>query len=158
MPPPLLLWPAACDAAATPSIIKFGLLLLCAAPAQVQLELDRLRQKYEAWNKQFRERMREVQGALRRGGTTGSFASMRSFAGMVPGAGYSGQPEQQQQLAPAGVKVARHSDSTGTAVDLKRMPDLLSPNLLESEDWEGGPAGDGGKKGGKKGLFGKLLK
>jgi hypothetical protein len=131
------------------------------SPPQVQLELDRLRQKYEAWNKQFRERMREVQGALRRGGTTGSFATMHSFAGMPPAAaGYSAQPEQQQQqqLAPAGVKVARHSDSTGTAVDLKRMPDLTSPHLLESEDWEGGQAGDGGKKGGKKGLFGKLLK
>jgi hypothetical protein len=137
--------------------------LLCVPchPLQVQLELDRLRQKYEAWNKQFRERMREVQGALRRGGTTGSFASMRSHAGMAPPAGYSNPPEQQQppqQLAPAGVKVARHSDSTGTAVDLRRMPDLTSPHLLETEDWEGGQAGDAGRRGGKKGLFGKLLK
>jgi hypothetical protein len=137
-----------------------ALYLPCVCILQVQLELDRLRQKYEAWNKQFRERMREVQGALRRGGTTGSFASMRSFAGMAPAAsGYSTQPEQQQQqLAPAGVKVARHSDSTGTAVDLKRMPDLTSPHLLEAEDWDGGQAGEAGKKGGKKGLFGKLLK
>jgi hypothetical protein len=125
----------------------------------VQLELDRLRQKYEAWNKQFRERMREVQGALRRGGTTGSFATMRSHAGMAAPAGYTAQPElqQQQQLAPAGVKVAGHSDSTGAAVDLKRMPDLTSPHLLEAEDWEGGQGGDS-KRGGKKGLFGKLLK
>ncbi|WIA33590.1 hypothetical protein OEZ86_006714 [Tetradesmus obliquus] len=127
---------------------------------QVQLELDRLRQKYEAWNKQFRERMREVQGALRRGATTASFAGMHSHTGMAPAAAGYSQPDQQQQqqLAPAGVKVARHSDSTGAPVDLKHMPDLTSPHLLEAEDWDGGQAGEAGKRGGKKGLFGKLLK
>lgn len=126
---------------------------------QVQLELDRLRQKYEAWNKQFKERMREVQSALRRG-HAGSQAAPPATLGT---AGVSVSISHRQQHTAGAIKassVSSMDDGVGAQpdrVDLKKMPDLTK---LEVEDWlEAGQstdAGAGKKK--KQGLFRGLLK
>lgn len=126
---------------------------------QVQLELDRLRQKYEAWNKQFKERMREVQASLRRG--NGATAQPGGVAGSLRRSGSSSALRQQAAgatkaaAAPGSVPPAADAPS-GSAVNLKTLPDLASPNLLEMEEWGDGQGVDGGKK--KKGLFRGLLK
>lgn len=156
-----VLWPArgiACTAASKPLLV---LRLHARCPTlllhqQVQEELDRLRRKYEAWNRQFREQMRETQAALRR---------------RQSGAGGAGGPlSAAAAAAPAGpVRSAGSSDAgvspvAAAPVDLRRMPDLTAPNLLSSDGGSssGGATSNGvpaeGPKKKKTGLFRGLLK
>jgi hypothetical protein len=98
----------------------------------VQTELERLRAKHEAWNRQFKERLREAQAALRRGGG-GAADSAAGGAGGGPGQGKAG---------PA-------------AVDVRRMPDLLAPDLLDGSSAAAGEAAGGRRR--RAGLLRGLL-
>eukprot|EP00879_Flechtneria_rotunda_P012719 GHRR01013282.1.p1 GENE.GHRR01013282.1~~GHRR01013282.1.p1 ORF type:complete len:1481 (+),score=699.13 GHRR01013282.1:1396-5838(+) len=125
---------------------------------KIQAELDNLRSKYEAWNKQFKQQLREVQGALRKGPAAAAGGglpvspSLRacSSSGSAAGAAF----------VTAGSISSTDGTSIAGAVDVRRMPDLTAPDLLSGSD-SGTPTGAqqlglSGKK--KKGLLGKLLR
>eukprot|EP00878_Enallax_costatus_P022226 GHUV01023569.1.p1 GENE.GHUV01023569.1~~GHUV01023569.1.p1 ORF type:complete len:1540 (+),score=641.95 GHUV01023569.1:53-4672(+) len=117
---------------------------------QVQVELDRLRQKYEAWNKQFKERMREVQAQLRR---TGSTISVTAASG-----GLVSSPSIPANR-PASIT---SSIDSAAAIDLRKMPDLTAPNLIDGQgvhEWmDGQHSSDGGASVGKKSKLKSVFK
>lgn len=117
---------------------------------QVQVELDRLRQKYDAWNKQFKERMREMQAHLRR---TGSTISVTAAA-----AGLFSRPSIPANR-PASIT---SSIDSAAAVDLRKMPDLTAPNLIDGQgvqQWmDAQHSSDGGGSGGKKSKLKSVFK
>jgi hypothetical protein len=140
-----------------------------------------LRQKYEAWSKQFKQRMREAQAALRRqqGGsgqlpyTSSGLQNAHSvdsqdLSGTLSGVPKAPQPHQQHRphhivhahaAVPAGpdaaVTVAAPAKPYKAAqVDVRKMPDLNAPDLLGGERTSDGGS-DGGKK--KKGLMSRVF-
>lgn len=90
-----------------------------------QTELDLLRRKYDAWNKGFKERLRQAQSALRS----------------------SNARHRDKSSSGGGV---RGGSGGGRTIDLSSMPDLEAPGLLGDEEavtarsgdsWEGQAAG-----------------
>jgi hypothetical protein len=127
----------------------------------------RLRRKHEVWNKQFKERMRETQAALRkRQGGSGDGAG--AAANVVANSSSFAKGGIKANAAPASPSVRKNNVMSNgdvvapTTVDVKKMPDLTAPDLIHAADSDWVPGGgvlsptgaDGQKK--KKGLFKSL--
>jgi len=91
----------------------------------------RLRRKHEAWNKQFKDRMREAQAALRKrqGPTVGGAGAA---ANVVANSSSFARGGINTSAAPAAAPIRKTSvssngDSAAATVDVRKMPDLRGP-------------------------------